>query len=206
MFREPLEPSYDKGNEINKDYLSEIDLWMKKTSPYCNLVKTIKKCENYPDDIILKIISDNNKGLISVGKLSSDEDRESILKLFNVLRWPIYADITSGLRFKSLAGTNIIKHFDMNIMSPELCMAAKPEAVLHLGGRITSKRFFEFLKTHRPNAFINVKNDASRYNPEHLASITIEAEICNFCDDLTDKIRNLKQKEDLYYYRRLFSK
>ena len=196
MFREPLEPFDSEDNVLDKNYLSEIEQWTNKTGSYWNFVRTLKNCDKYPYEKILELISINKKGLISIGRLSSDDERKYILKLLNILKWPVYADIISGLRFKKSAGTNIIKHFDMNILSSVFCENAKPEVVLHFGERITSKRFFEFLKAYRPEIFINVKNDNVRYNPEHLALTTIEADICNFCDCLTNMIKKIKQKED----------
>ncbi len=196
MFREPLEPSPDGQNMLSKEYMLEVSSWNKKTTPYCNYIKTVKKCDDYSADIILKIITGNNKGLISVGKLSSDEDRTALLKLFSILKWPVYADITSGLRLNKSAGTNIIKHFDMNILESDFCKNVKPDAVIHFGDRITSKRFFEFFKLNIPEVFINVKNDTVRYNPEHLPLVAIEAEISIFCNYLIEKIKDLNQKED----------
>lgn len=196
MFREPLEPDNEIKSGINNNYISEIASWIGKNTPYCNFTRTEKKCANFPFEIILKAISDGNKGLISVGRLSADKDRESLLKLFSILKWPVYADIISGLRLMGSVGTNIIKHFDMNILSSDFCINAKPDIVLHFGERITSKRFFEFLKSYKPEIFVNIKNDAMRYNPEHISSLTIETDIDDFCDALADKVKNLKQKQD----------
>lgn len=196
MFREPLAPLPHKQGDICKKYILEANSWAGKSAPYCSYTKTEKNCRHYPDDIILKTISGNNRGLISVGKLSSDSDRESLLKLIRILKWPVYADITSGLRLNKSAGTNIIKHFDTAILEPDFCLYAKPEAVIHFGNRITSKRFFEFFKLYSPEIFANVKNDNVRYNPEHLPVVTVESEINIFCDYLAGRIKDLKQKED----------
>ncbi len=196
MFREPLEPSINKKDNKIKNYLQEINSWTKKPVPYCNFIKAIKKSEASPADFIMETISKNNKGLISVGRLYDDSARKAILKLLKVLKWPVYADISSGLRLRKEIGTNIIKHLDTGLLSPDFCKTIKPETVIHFGERITSKRFFEFFSSNKPEAFINIKNENTRYNPGHLAFRVIETEIPDFCNGLTKKIKKIKQKQD----------
>ena len=98
---------------------------------------------------LVKLIKFTEKGMLIVGKLRSDDERDAVLRLSQKLNWAVYADITSGLRLTQL-DNNPIRYFDQELQTEEFNELVKPEVVLHLGGRTTSKRLPIFLANNTP--------------------------------------------------------
>ena len=62
--------------------------------------------------------------------------------------------------------------------------AHPPEAVLHVGGRSTSKRLAQFLQRHRPDPYVVVRPSPFRLDPHHQVMHYVEAGVEGFCDAL----------------------
>ncbi|MHC5161985.1 MAG: 2-succinyl-5-enolpyruvyl-6-hydroxy-3-cyclohexene-1-carboxylic-acid synthase, partial [Planctomycetota bacterium] len=139
-YREPLEPS---EHGIEKSYTANISSWMDSDAPF-TLYQETQLClsEKAVEDIV-EVVDKTDRGLIVVGGLKTSAEREAILALAEKLNWPVYADITSGIRLSGGA-TNCIRYFDQQVLSLEFNQAVKPDAVLHFGGRTTSKRLDQF--------------------------------------------------------------
>ncbi len=174
MFREPLEPL---------DF-PEPDRFLSASGPHTSYGIPVMLPDMESAGRIREIINNTSRGLLSVGRLASDEDREAVSGLAEKLQWPVYADITSGLRLNGF-GTNIIKHFDQELIGHSVNEAAAPGTVIHFGNPITSKRFAQFLGQNRPRNFIVIKPDSSRYDPIHAVTEFIEADISPFCNALS---------------------
>ena len=54
------------------------------------------------------------------------------------------------------------------------------DGVLHLGGRMTSQRYYDFIQKQNPAEYIMVLNHALRNDPNHQVSLRIEASVSNF--------------------------
>ncbi|MCL6087998.1 MAG: 2-succinyl-5-enolpyruvyl-6-hydroxy-3-cyclohexene-1-carboxylic-acid synthase [Actinobacteria bacterium] len=189
MFREPLEPDeFDRGNNENF-YVKDIENWIKTSKPYTyySISKTIAESKETLS-IVSEIIRMEKRGLISVGRLRSNYEVKAVLNFIRKTNWPVYADITSNLRFKNEINSNIIKHFDQDILSREFNEKAVPNTVIHFGGRITSKRFDQFLNQNKPENYIIVKDNPVRYDPVHLITIHIESDIISFCESVLKTI------------------
>ncbi|MCL4417663.1 MAG: thiamine pyrophosphate-dependent enzyme [Actinobacteria bacterium] len=190
MFREPLEPYEFNDGAGDPSYLGDIEKWINSSLPYTiyNIPKTISDNTGILKHVS-QIIEKEDKGLISVGRLKNKAEEKSILKLIQKINWPVYADVTSNLRFKNDIGSNIIKHFDQEILSQEFNKKASPGTVIHFGGRITSKRFDQFLNKNKPENYIIVKDDPVRYDPVHLITLHIESDIPSFCKSISMDIK-----------------
>jgi len=149
---------------------------------------------------VAEIINREERGLISVGRLKNGNERKSILNFIKKINWPVYADITSGLRLNSEIGSNMIKHFDQAILSEGFNKMAAPKTDIHFGGRITSKRFDQFLNHNKPENYIIVKDNPVRYDPVHLVTMHIETDICSFCDDISGFVRTAKENNFKDFY------
>lgn len=180
MFREPLAP-VKAGTKFSL-YLRSIQSWLAHTNvytQYCLPTNTLPKTEmNKAVDAIVKI----KKGIIVVGKLKSEKERQGVLKLAEQLNWPIFPDVTSGLRL-GYKGSNkqLTAYFDQMLLSPKFTDRFKPDGVLHLGGRITSKRWYEYMDALRPQQYIMVLNHPLRNDPLHNVSLRIQSPVANFC-------------------------
>jgi 2-succinyl-5-enolpyruvyl-6-hydroxy-3-cyclohexene-1-carboxylate synthase len=202
MFREPLEPDEDiDKNQFETEDLFNLNNWSKSKSPYTFYVNSKNTCSDTETiKQISEIIEKEQKGLISIGSLKSSEERKEVLELVKKINWPVYADITSGLRLNDEINTNIIKHFDQEILSSEFNEKASPGTVIHFGGKITSKRFHQFLNQNHPENYIIIKDNPIRYDPVHLITMHVESDIVCFCRDISRIIKTKKQPDFKYFY------
>jgi len=201
MFREPLEPIQLDQNYLFENYAKDIKKWFENKRPY-TIYEYSKKIFN--DVKVLKeissIINKEEKGLISIGKIKNDEDKKSILKFIKKINWPVYADISSNLRLNDYIGTNIIKHFDQELLSKEFNNKVRPETVIHFGERITSKRFDQFLNDNKPKNYIIIKDNPIRYDPAHIITMHIECDISYFCNNILKLIEFKKENNFKNFY------
>ncbi|MCE5330460.1 2-succinyl-5-enolpyruvyl-6-hydroxy-3-cyclohexene-1-carboxylic-acid synthase, partial [bacterium] len=196
MFREPLESDGIINIDKESIYLKDIRKWFENDKPYTSysISKTI--AGKTDTELVAEIINKEEKGLVSVGKLNNENEIEAVLNFVKKINWPVYADITSGLRFNNYVDSNIIKHFDQTIMSRDLNMKASPGTVIHFGGKITSKRFDRFLNQNKPENYIVVKNNPVRYDPVHIVTMHVETDISCFCENMSCLI---KAKHENYF-------
>ena len=183
MFREPLEPT---EYAYPPDYVAHIQPWQRGTQPFTAYQPPRLTSEVV--DSVAHMLNGAQRGLLAVGKLKSDDEREAVLQIINRLHWPVYADVNSGLRLAGV-GTHVIRHFDQQLLSPNFLERVKPDTVLQLGGRITSKRYPQFLDDVRPQNYIVVKDNPSRYDPLHGVTTHIEADVAWFCRRLVQEIK-----------------
>ncbi|MCA9409128.1 MAG: 2-succinyl-5-enolpyruvyl-6-hydroxy-3-cyclohexene-1-carboxylate synthase, partial [Candidatus Omnitrophica bacterium] len=193
MFREPLEPL--KTDKDFTDYLKSIKEWSKTTKPYARYIysqKTIGK--NDLDDISTRL-NRIKKGIIIVGKIK-ELDQKSILSLSEKLKWPIFPDISSGFRIQN-NHKHIISSFDSLLLSDKFKARNQIDGILHLGGRITSKRWYEWIKKSFLNEYIMVLNHPLRNDPFHNVSLRVQSPVGVFCQKIIPKIALQKSSSAL---------
>ncbi len=185
MYREPLAPG-----DVQKNfsmYLKSIARWQNDTRPYCEYQKpdlrisadTIKKTID-----ILKTIKN---GLIVVGKIAGKKDEDAVLALADKLNWPVFADITSGLRLGQ-SQTQMIHHFEQILDDNIFMKDCKIDGILHFGGRLTSSRFYQVIKKLNLKHYLMVLKHPLRNDPTHIVSMRVQGGIHDFCTDLLAKI------------------
>src|SRR5580698_7819167 len=79
-----------------------------------------------------------DRGLLAIGELNKIKV-DQIIKLSEQLGWPIFADVTSGLRF--IDHPNVLHHLDLAFINKDFLSDLSLKAIVRLGGRIVSKRF-----------------------------------------------------------------
>jgi 2-succinyl-5-enolpyruvyl-6-hydroxy-3-cyclohexene-1-carboxylate synthase len=178
MFRDPLAPD---NEEIDfNSYLSGISNWVNSEKPYTKYQKPVLSPGLSNIESLAEKIKNNNRGLILCGRMENDAARHSILKFAELVGYPVFADITSGL--KSDKSSNIIKHellFE-NVDRKEI----KTDMVIHFGGVMTSKRLNEWIAEIRPENYIHITNHPDRNDPSHLVSQRFHCEIDTFMNGL----------------------
>ena len=115
MYREPL---IGAGLKSTPTYLKTICNWEKDTSPYTQYVPSNAHLDQNAIKELIDKIENIKSGIIVVGKLSSLKEQKSVLKLTEKLNWPVFADISSGLRLGN-AHKNIIHYFDQILLSDQ---------------------------------------------------------------------------------------
>ncbi len=102
----------------------------------------------------------NKKGLLVVGHLNFNLDKKSkqdLLDFIHSCPWPKIIDITTSLKYNFSIKEHCYPSFD----HPEVYNAFQenqPEVILHLGDRVTSKKYDEFIKNHKM-PLIHVNHD-----------------------------------------------
>jgi len=200
QFRIPLEP---EPFDYSDSYFKNIRKWVESKKPYNGHEGGADDSVNSEDgqiDDVMDIIDSTEKGLLSVGTLDN-ADTVQAMGLAKKLKWPVYADITSGLRLGG-AGSNIIRHFDQELLSDPFNSDARPDTVLHLGGRITSKRFGQFFRQNRPQHFIAVNENGLRFDPAQGYNMYIDASVESFAGIVEDMLSEKKESPFLDFYRK----
>ncbi|MGA1790898.1 MAG: 2-succinyl-5-enolpyruvyl-6-hydroxy-3-cyclohexene-1-carboxylic-acid synthase [bacterium] len=196
MFREPLAPT---SGEISPGCKEGIMGWKKGKSPYT----TFTRPSSIPDQEAIKgiarIISTTKKGLLVVGRLGSNEEIDAVRHFSHCLKWPVFADIASGLRIGTSDGY-LAAYFDLMLLSERIHKEIRPDAILMIGSRITSKRFLEYVTRHPPSRFVTIENHSERSDPTHTTAWRIEADLVELLASLEERIEpdpNVNWREDL---------
>ena len=179
-YREPLEP---QAGGIAEEYASCLAQWTQDSRPYTVYASPCQAVDCKTVERITRIIESAERGLLVVGRLDSNGQRGAVLRLMDRLKWPVYADIMSGLRVAH-GGINIIRYFDQQLLSNDFNRRMRPSTVLHVGGRTISKRLGEFLNVNRPEHYVVVKTSSDRYDPIHAVTLHVQADISTACDAL----------------------
>ncbi|OQY07499.1 MAG: 2-succinyl-5-enolpyruvyl-6-hydroxy-3-cyclohexene-1-carboxylic-acid synthase [Planctomycetales bacterium 4572_13] len=183
-YREPLESCEPC---IDEKQTAKINNWIDSNVPFTSYQETQLCLNEKTLDNVLGAIKGAERGLIVIGGLKTNLEREKISALTEKLNWPVYADITSGIRL-SVPATSGIRYFDQQCLSSEFNQAARPSVVLHLGGRTTSKRLDQFLDDCRPDPYIVIDSSPDRYDRVHAVTMRIQADSAQAAAMIAKKI------------------
>lgn len=187
MFRDPLAPVKTKDDLVA--YTKGLASWIKSDKPYTKYSKS----ESFSIADAKPIAQELNgikNGLIVVGKIADGEQAQA-LALAERLGWPVFADLVSGLRL-GCTHPQVIHHFDqVLLMKKDLHF----DGVLHLGGRITSKRYYEFINEARPKSYVMVLKHALRNDPNHQVSLRVESSVSVFAKSVLPFLKARKSSK-----------
>ena len=199
MFREPLAPV--SSGEDYGTYLSSLARWQKSGKPYTICTPSMQAAHEESLNDLVTTLNSATRGLLIVGALRDKTETEAVRRLSDKLGWPVLPDITSGLRLGANS-THTIVHYDQILAAGKFLSAHLPDVVLHLGGRLTSKRLLEYIEGSRPNEYIVIDDHPFRYDPSHLATAKIESAIDSFCDALCSRLNSRKSSPWLQDWQR----
>ena len=195
MFREPFLPE-----DIDQPLPH---LW-KDAGPYTSHIKSVLNLTAQQKQDIENTIKNISKGVIVVGKLRSVEEEIAVLRFAEQLQWPVFADITSGLRW----GNNhqlICTHFDQLLDQEKITV----DGVIQLGGRMTSKNYEKWIQEQDLKEYIMVLKHPLRNDPQHAVTLRVQSTIEDFCscdvrgdswaDDLLGWNQEIKQANEAYF-------
>ncbi|MFT4551558.1 MAG: 2-succinyl-5-enolpyruvyl-6-hydroxy-3-cyclohexene-1-carboxylate synthase [Chlamydiales bacterium] len=178
-FREPLEPLFDYS--MWKETPPSLSTWRDRLSPYTTYFHPVLKPSHFSLEFLHSELNRSQKGLIVVGKLDKKEDQQAVRKLASSLCWPVFSDLTSGLRFAK-DFLESIPFYDQALLGIE--GFPEPDFVLHIGGQSVSKRLAQFLKKLKMGKVVRVVDHPFRIDPDHILTHRIEADISEFCNEL----------------------
>lgn len=187
MFREPLAPSAS-DMKYRPDQLAPLAAWFNTEAPYTrwNLPET--RLTTQQELEIINRLSDVERGALVIGALRNAEETRAAERLAEALAWPVFADVTSGLRLGG-ASPYLVHYYDQLLLCPKFAAKCAPEFVLHLGGPVTSKRLMRHLEDVRPE-YLLAANHPERHDPAHGVTHRLETDIAAFCTWLGPSIRD----------------
>lgn len=191
MFREPLAPTEVKGSFTY--YLHNVSYWHGTETPYTSYAAASSLPTEDKLEAVVNELHDSTRGLLVVGHLRTERERQAVAAMADRLGWPMFADIASGLRGGDHRAT--VDHFDFVLSSKRFVEHHQPQTVLQLGARLTSKRLIEFLKEVAPARYILVANYPLRVDPTHQVTDRIQCDIAAICEAIAARIEERSPSE-----------
>ncbi|KAI7754357.1 hypothetical protein M8C21_006045 [Ambrosia artemisiifolia] len=186
-FREPLE---NTPQEWSESCLKGLEFWVSSGQPFTSYIHSHNSFRHSNLADVLGIIQGSKRGLLLIGAIYKEDDIYAALLLAKHLKWPVIADILSGLRLRKykspLFDPNddvlFVDHLDHSLLSAEVKRWMKPDVIVQVGSRITSKRISQMLQDCSPCPYILVDNHPSRHDPSHILTHRIDGSISQFTD------------------------
>lgn len=159
MFREPLAPvrvAFPK-----RKLLQPLAGWLRSNAPLTRYqVARAGGIATWPE-----ALAGARRGVIVAGAMNSAET-EAVLRLARHLRWPVLPDLQSGLRLGE-PGPEVIAHADLVLGASAWLATHAPDAVLVVGGRVTSKRISALLQQPGGAPVVRLTPFLERQDPGH---------------------------------------
>ena len=194
-FRKPLDPRLQEESDIH--YLKEVEGWLKRKTPYTRYHSVLKVPAPETVQEIVKELDSATQGVIVVGRLLGAEEREAVRRFSEKINWPLYADITSGMRLGPTSG-GLVPYFEQVLAEEELKSQLSPDVVLQIGGRFVSQRLQQWLEVISPKAHIAIRSHSHRIDPSQLITQQVEADITTLLNRLTTQVAHREPTEALH--------
>lgn len=180
-FREPLGRQPDGMDAAL--YLSGVSSWREEKAAYTEVhgvdVEPRGRGSLSNVDPVLERLAREERGVVVVGALPThvggDAVRCQVRAMAAALGWPILPDVRSGLRIlerdiEQPEGHDAwwAPHVDALLLSEAFRELHRPQAVLHIGGRLVSKRLGQFLKMSAPPTYVQLSGSVMRDDPDAL--------------------------------------
>lgn len=190
-FREPLEATHKL---IPEDYLKLASDQINRFGPSTRYLSS----DTIPSITDLKIIADELKksksGLLVVGSLNPYDLTDDVKDFIALLNWPVYFDISSSLKYEYNLSDNALPTFDHPEVQ-EALVKNPPETIFHVGGRLTSKHYYSFLKQVPSINLITLSRNIEKEDPSHHTKMRINADINSTLKSLTSNLQDLPLKK-----------
>ncbi len=185
MFREPLAPTPD-GRDY-RVYAAGLAAWQASDEPYTRYAAAAPRVDPSQIEALGEKLRGVERGLLVAGRLHTRAEGEAALRLADRLGWPLLPDVGSQRRLGPCGATGVAL-YDQILGSEAFGAAHAPEAVLHVGGRPTSKRLAHFLARSRPRPYVVVNETPARLDPDHLVTHRLESDVVACCDALAEAV------------------
>ena len=150
-FREPLD---GKIIDISAERLSEARELFKAEKPQNHFLKDSTPINYELEKGLLK-----KNGLLVIGELPPNTSREALKKFVSQTKWPVFLDVLSGLKYDFSMNDGAIPTFDQPEVI-EYFKKNKPDVVIHIGGRMTSKYYHRYLDENPGIEILHVSNQS----------------------------------------------
>ena len=193
MFREPLAPT-DQGEDFEA-YLEPVRGWRDAGRPYTRYVNPPVRVGPELLAEVAELAAGRSRGLLVAGRLADPAAPAAVADLAEALGWPLLPDVTSGLRLDGRPGTAVPYH-DVLLGCEEFMQRHPIEAVIHVGGRWTSRRLPDYLAAVPPKDYVVVDEHPDRQDPIHRATRRFQLPVTEFCRALKAVVGNSRASGD----------
>ena len=185
-FKKPLEPFY---------YTDEINGSLVKIKPQRYIhsrTETVTSSSKVLNKLVLDLMT-TDRGIIIVGPSENNKVvNSSIKKLASKLKYPVYADGLSQLRFAtSTNDKNVLSNYNSFLRSENFIEENEPEIILQFGRTPTSSTIENFLsKTSADRYLINFYGD--KFDPSGNAKNILSIDPKIFCLNIISQLNAKK--------------
>ncbi len=187
-FREPLE---DTLVAVPAEYLELAKIQIERSGPstkYVNLETTPDKSSI---DEIAEILKNSKTGLLVIGSLAPYESTDVVREFVKKLNWPTYFDVSSSLKYTFNLSDGALPTFDHPEFQADL-IKNPPETVFHIGGRLTSKHYYSFLKKVPKINLMTLSLNLEKEDPSHHTKIRINSHINSTLESIMLRFDGMK--------------
>ena len=176
-FREPLAP--DREPFDSKTYTQSLASWF--DGPYTAYARPSYAVDCAALEPVMRLLTQTRRGVLLVGQLHREGEIGAARTLIETLKWPVFADVTSGLRLGPRP-RYAIDYYDALLRSRMEDELATAQVVLHVGGPMTSKEVLRFLDETPSRNYVRVANHDRRVDPAHRVSHRLEMGLAGFAE------------------------
>jgi 2-succinyl-5-enolpyruvyl-6-hydroxy-3-cyclohexene-1-carboxylate synthase len=202
-FRKPLDPSAFT-DEINSKVfkIHPLKNSKHKSSVINNSHRTDKLIRSITEEII-----NSPKGLILTGPMEYDRELiKSIKKLSALLKYPVFADGLSQMRFGAgKKAKDIISNFNSILKSDNFNRDHDPEVILQFGRTPTSSLIENFLAESNANRYL-INHYGDKFDPARNTKAILSVEPAVFCRQLISYLKAKKFNRKNSYWLKAFNK
>ncbi len=185
MFREPLAPSED---QLSEGYAKELEVWLAGNSPWTNYAKPVITQSVEDLGQLNTLLNEAGKGVILAGRLPANSGQEEIVALARQLRWPLFADVLSGINGSEFNDV-VIGAFDQLLLSPRVKEVLDGVTVLQFGSEPISKRWMQFVNSGAVAGHILINSHPARQDAAHRVSLRVMADVSVVCGQLLKRVK-----------------
>lgn len=184
-FREPFFENAEKQTNNKVETITAQKVYVRNTA----FSKVL------PDSEIKEMLKNRpESGILSIGRVPADS-LVSLKKLAEELAWPVFADVTSGLRLGENC-PNRITYYDQLLIEDMDSANWEIEAVWHIGFPPTSKRWLTHWGENPATQMVWIADHAERHDQSHNFRWKIECGIAEFCEQLVAELK-LAERADV---------
>ncbi len=198
MYREPLVPAPDQAGPLDTLGLlgyPSLGHWAGSDGPQTAYSSAATEPAGSTMKAIADHIGETEDGLLIIGRLDRLDERQEALHLAKALGWPTIADITSGLGLTS--EPFLVHHHDLLLTSETLQKQLAADTIIHVGGRLVSKRVMQLIEISNPENYIFNNEDSQPIDPAHRVTHCLNFDNAAFCGSLATYLeRDHDRKRD----------
>jgi len=170
-FRDPLVPGFVARSPLPDDVIAAANRLFAKHEPYTVYPSQAVFSANLGDaaTILLK----TTRGLAVVGRLDLPDDAPAIEKVLQVLGWPVFCDIGSGMKGRINPEGQIFTFDHPEVV--RLIRQYNPETILQFGSGIVSRQYEAAVLHSSKATIIQVSPRSGLRDPAHRVQIRIRA-------------------------------